>query len=363
MVDKRARRLLALGGALLLLLLLHLSHLRLAYRDAAYLLRPLWDRPESGFTVLPHYARPRGDVSKWCSLHGWPTRPTKPVIVDAVPVASELDLVEIRMREGAGLLDYLVVVEANASFSGAPKPLYFAAERARFDALARETGVEILYGAITTFRPVPKGDMSNEHTQRDVVSGLINSLRERGNLPDGSVVLMADADEVVSRDTLELLAACEAPDVHLNLASFRYSFAQPLRDGGTWRPRAHVVRGEVGYSHGRGTDVVLADAGWHCSFCFRTLEEMRAKMAGYGHNDRLSSPKLLEEGELRARVCAGEDPFDMFPVSPQRGALIPGSVLVQGDRRAERRRGPRAWVHGRAHRAAGGAGPVAIHAR
>ncbi|KLT39945.1 glycosyl transferase [Cutaneotrichosporon oleaginosum] len=313
-LKRRAGRFIALG-AVLLLLLLHVSQLRLAWRDIGYLLRPLWDRPESGFVVFPHYARPLGDTDKWCALHGWTARASKPVVVDALPVASELDFLEIRLREGAGLIDFLVVVEANASFSGDPKPLYFAQERARFDVIAKETGVEILYDAITDFEPVPKGDMTNEHTQRTVISGLINSLRHRGRLPDGSLVIMSDADEVVSRGTLELLSSCEAPDIHLNMASYRYSFAQPLHDGGTWRPRVHVVDGEVGYHHGRGTDLLLADAGWHCTFCFRTLEEMRAKMAGYGHNDRLSSPKLLEEDELRARVCAGEDPFDMFPVS------------------------------------------------
>lgn len=215
------------------------------------------------------------------------------------------------MREFAGLVDTLVVVEANATFAGSSKPLHLAQSRARFDELASELGIKLVYGLVDNFVPVDKGSMENEHRQRRAISALLSNLA----LPSGSLVLMSDVDEIVSRPTVELLLECDVPEMHLGMTSFMYSFDQPR--GSTWRPRVFVVGegGAVAYSHGRGADKLLADAGWHCSFCLRTLKDMRAKMAGYGHNDRLTSSRLLDEEALRRRVCTGEDPFDMFPVS------------------------------------------------
>jgi beta-1,4-mannosyl-glycoprotein beta-1,4-N-acetylglucosaminyltransferase len=74
----------------------------------------------------------------------------------------------------------------------------------------------------------------------------------------------------------------------------------------------------VAYNHRHTRDgPLLENSGWHCTFCFPTLEEIRSKMKGYSHNDRLSSLSLLGERTLRKKVCTGQDPFGMWPVSEQ----------------------------------------------
>lgn len=54
--------------------------------------------------------------------------------------------------------------------------------------------------------------------------------------------------------------------------------------------------------------------GWHCTFCFRYLEDFRFKMLSYSHNDRLMGrTELLEFKEIQRRICSGLDVYDMYP--------------------------------------------------
>lgn len=41
--------------------------------------------------------------------------------------------------------------------------------------------------------------------------------------------------------------------------------------------------------------MVLADAGWHCSFCFRYIGEFQMKMLGYSHADRVHHEYLVKD--------------------------------------------------------------------
>ena len=69
-----------------------------------------------------------------CQLHGWKERQEKGVlkVLDAVLMSSELDLLEIRMNELDSVVDYFLIVESNATFTGLPKETYFAFNHDRF---------------------------------------------------------------------------------------------------------------------------------------------------------------------------------------------------------------------------------------
>lgn len=54
------------------------------------------------------------------------------MILAAMPFLNELDLLEIKCRELAGVVDMFVIVESPLTFTGLPKPLVFADNKARF---------------------------------------------------------------------------------------------------------------------------------------------------------------------------------------------------------------------------------------
>jgi beta-1,4-mannosyl-glycoprotein beta-1,4-N-acetylglucosaminyltransferase len=289
-------------------------------RDFVYLIRPIWDTPPKPFHVIPHYAPPLSrsgaeDIDAWCGLHNFTSRGgAKPTIVDAVLLSSEVDMLEIRIREYKGIVNTFVVVESDRTFAGTEKRLYFEESRRKLEALLVGSGSRIVYHKVEGLLPGrTKGSFENEYAMRTAVSSTLTSLR----LSPGSLILNSDVDEIISRDTLQLLASCNVPNnLHLNVKNYRYSWAWPILDAGYWRPHVSISDGgAVGYSHGRVGDVMLEGAGWHCTFCFATIAEMRDKMLGYSHNDRVRDQRIARLDRIRSKVCRGEEAFEMYPVS------------------------------------------------
>ena len=101
----------------------------------SYTTRPLWDKNAGPNDVIPHYYVEGLKMdANTCQLHGWKERRGKEnlKVLDAVLMSSELDLLEIRMNELDSVVDYFLIVESNATFTGLPKETYFALNRGRF---------------------------------------------------------------------------------------------------------------------------------------------------------------------------------------------------------------------------------------
>lgn len=247
----------------------------------SYSTRPLWDSPYGPTNVLPHYYAEGVPIDEHlCGLHGWGLRGAgdTPEVWDAILFSSELDLLEIRMHELASTVGAFFVVESDRTFTGLPKNLTFAEHRARFSDFEDKIVYSTFHG-----RELKPGEspFENEIAQRNHMSAL---LRERAARTGASpVVVFSDVDEIPYAHTLRLLQRCTAPlPLHLQMKEYLYSFEWPAGEG-SWRAQVHRFtpnENGVGYQHSQATDVKLADAGWHCSFCFRSIGEFVAKMQG-----------------------------------------------------------------------------------
>lgn len=123
--------------ALFLLISLHLiwSNFFIFRNHLSYATRPIWDAPSSFLETITHYHAEGMPIDAHiCRLHGWDARPpqTETVIFDAMLMSNEVDLLEIRLNELDPVVDYFVILESNATFTGLPKDTYFADNRERF---------------------------------------------------------------------------------------------------------------------------------------------------------------------------------------------------------------------------------------
>jgi beta-1,4-mannosyl-glycoprotein beta-1,4-N-acetylglucosaminyltransferase len=132
---------------------------------------------------------------------------------------------------------------------------------------------------------------------------------------DGDLVIMADVDEIPSAHTIRLLQSCDGfPSImHLQLRNYLYSYEFHV-DFNSWRSAVYVFDSKVtSYQHGRVTDKILADAGWHCSFCFRYISDFIFKMQAYSHADRVRYSSYLDPVRIQDIICHGRDLFEMLP--------------------------------------------------
>jgi hypothetical protein len=127
----------------------------------------------------------------------WTKRLTRRV--DACIVCNELDLLTIRLEELWNYVDHFVVVEADETFSGRPKPLFFLKHRARF----KPYEDKLSYRAITHLPPNPsqseEGRFLREATQRNAIKGVVSDL----NLSPTDIVIVSDVDEIPRAEVLD----------------------------------------------------------------------------------------------------------------------------------------------------------------
>ncbi|CAL1359148.1 unnamed protein product [Linum trigynum] len=279
------------------------------FQTITYLFRPLWDKPPPPFQRIPHYYAENVPMDHLCTLHGWTIRSTPRRVFDGVIFNNELDLLEIRYRELQSLVTKFVVLESNTTFTGRPKPLFFLSNRDRFEF----AGDKIVHGVFSgrTAEPGSQEDpFVLESEQRAYMNGLLRS----AGVVNGDLVIMSDTDEIPSPHTVKLLQWCDGmpPILHLELRNYLYSFEFPV-DYSHWRSSVQIYGPWTRYRHSRQSDVILSDAGWHCSFCFRRLEEFVFKMTAYSHADRVRKPDFLNHDRIQKLICKGDDLFDMLP--------------------------------------------------
>lgn len=273
----------------------------------SYFLRPIWDTPPKPFHHIPHYDAENVSMGHLCHLHGWQVRQTPRQVYDAVLFSNELDILEIRWQELLPSITKFIILESNTTFTGLPKPLYFANNRKRFEFAKQKVVYRMLPGQ--HLLPQEKA-FDRERKHREAMESL---MREAG-VSYGDLLIMSDVDEIPSQQTINLLRWCNnIPSVmHLQLRNYLYSFEFPV-DYNSWRASVHIYQRHTSYDHGRQTDELFTDAGWHCSFCFRHISEFIFKMKAYSHVDRVKFPYYLNPSRIQNIICQGANLYDMLP--------------------------------------------------
>ncbi|RKO99999.1 hypothetical protein CXG81DRAFT_13772 [Caulochytrium protostelioides] len=282
----------------------------------AYMTRPLWDKPDGPITILPHYYAEGMDLARApadaCRLHGW--EPNPPVVApsrvfDATLISVELDLLEIRLHELWDVVDRFFLIETDHTFTGEPKPLTFADHRGRFAWAETKLVYQRFRG-----RALRPGE--DPFVQEGEVRQAMTALLKANGVQNGDLVLMSDVDEIPSRHTIDLLRHCRFPSpLHLQLRNYLYSY-EFLYDLESWRAQVHRYDAtSTYYRHSMASHQMLADSGWHCSYCFRQLDDFIFKMKAFSHADRIGNRPndLLNPAAIQDKICRGLDIFDLLP--------------------------------------------------
>ncbi|XP_051149637.1 uncharacterized protein LOC127264222 [Andrographis paniculata] len=272
-----------------------------------YFLRPLWESPPKPFHEIPHYYHENVSMEHLCRLHGWGLREFPRRVYDAVLFSNEVDVLKIRWKEIYPYVTGFVLLESNSTFTGLPKPFVFSAVRDQFEFVERR----FFYGQVPGRFKRGENPFVEEAYQRLALDFLL----KKAGIQDDDLLIMSDVDEIPSRHTINLLRWCDGipPILHLRLKNYLYSF-EFLLDNNSWRASVHVYQsGKTRYAHYRQSDDILADAGWHCSFCFRRISEFIFKMKAYSHVDRVRFSHFLNTKRIQRVICKGADLFDMLP--------------------------------------------------
>lgn len=267
------------------------------------------------------------------------------MIYDCFTFFNELELLELRLHELAGVVDKFVLVEATQTHTNQPKPLHYQENRARFSAFH-----EKIIHVIVDDLPVSKDPWVPENFQRNCIARGLTTCRPN------DFVLVSDLDEIPRARTVEKMSRkipfhdnlfSNAAHAFLNSRPFKAVFhrrglRRQLRKHHpfVWQFRQLMHRYYLNarpvpptYSHGtrmlRFRDFscaeemrhsgyrVVADGGWHFSW-MGGVQRIQEKLAAYAHQER-NRPELAATGHIEQSLHDGRMFFD----PEQRLELVP----------------------------------------
>lgn len=123
-------------------------------------------------------------------------------LYDCFVFHNEFDLLEIRLREMGDHVDHFVLVEADQTQRGGPKPYHFAENRARFAPWADKiidlqvTFPDELPPALGVYKNRRRKDWERENYQRNCIGRALETCAPE------DLILLSDVDEIVRRDVL-----------------------------------------------------------------------------------------------------------------------------------------------------------------
>lgn len=232
----------------------HIS-LKLIVRDLGYLTRPIWDSPgRQPEIVIPHFQSDTVPFSELCKLHGWKERLSGdgdvvlPKVIDAVIFSTELDILEIRLRELWDVVDIFLVLEADRTFTGVTKSLVLEENIERFK-FAEEKLHHI--AVRNSLKENPVNNFDNEVIMRRDMTHAIRSLRPKY----GDLIIVGDVDEIPFKETIKLLKNCVgySRELHLQMRNYIYSFEFYV-DTTNWKPHVDTFSEHFRYHHGKPTE-------------------------------------------------------------------------------------------------------------
>ncbi|KAF8176521.1 glycosyltransferase family 17 protein [Pholiota molesta] len=271
----RSTGVLILAGVFMLLTLYGIVQNQYQLKNLlSYSTRPLWDKNTGPNEIIPHfYSEGLQMDAHTCNLHGFTERREKGNIkvLDAVLMSNELDLLEIRLNELDSVVDYFLIF-------------------AKFEH-------KIVYSFLPGYPLRPgQSPWDVEAFTRNTMTGLIRThvLTLTGDAKP--IVLMSDLDEIPARHTVDLLKNCDfGPSIHLQLRIICTGLNDLIRSVFFSFEWYLGLTSNSYYRHSKSGERVLAEAGYHCSYCFKTIPR-------FSHADRIADT-----------ICKGKDIFGMLP--------------------------------------------------
>ena len=249
-------------------------------------------------------------------------------LFDAFTFFNELDLLEIRLNEHSGFVDWFVLVEGRQTFTGREKQLWFEDNKARYANFLDR----IIHIVVDDF-PTAKSAWDREYFQRRAIGrGLLTA-------EPTDFVIISDVDEILRAEVVNGIKTAESSRNALTIFGLReYHHRLNLqRDGFTWwagprmlerrlmrdaqrvrslkafpsktpivQPILPLMRAAQSFSvTGRLlTYNLVSDAGWHFS-SMGGAAQVAEKIRSYSHQE-YNTAALVSETRHRDDNQAGQ---------------------------------------------------------
>ena len=210
-------------------------------------------------------------------------------IIDCFTFYNELKMLKFRLEYLYDTVDKFILVEANLTHAGNPKPLFFQENKEIFSKY-HDKIIHIIV------EDMPTGDWTRENFQRNCIDRGIKTL----NLENDDIVIISDLDEIPNRHTLK---STQIHDGINSLIQSLYWYNLNTRNQNKWY-HAKVVNYKTYCQCTPETirmghiDTYIPNGGWHFSY-FGDALFIQNKLQQFAHQElnieRFTSLEYIEK--------------------------------------------------------------------
>ncbi|CZR53916.1 related to beta-1,4-mannosyl-glycoprotein 4-beta-N-acetylglucosaminyltransferase [Phialocephala subalpina] len=275
---------------------------------------------------LHHGFLPLADAEELCARQSWQPwlkRDGRRKVYSLFMINDELDMLEVHLSTLYGYVDYFVIVESPVTFTNLQKPLILKDNWARIEKWSDKVIHHVLENPpIGAPRPWDYEDFQRNAMFLQTFPKMVGEKEPK----KGDVIIVTDVDEIMRPAAVMLLRECETKRRMTLRNQFYYYSFQWRHVGPQWElPKATTFGGfgndetilPADLRNGEGGNRLawlwekdeLWNAGWHCSTCFGSVEEVLRKMDSFSHQG-LNQGFFRDPTRIVDRVRKGLDLWD-----------------------------------------------------
>jgi hypothetical protein len=211
-----------------------------------------------------------------------------PKVYDVFLFNNELEMLEVRLNELTNVVDKFVIVDSVWDHQLRPKKSLITPELLKSDPRFSKFADKIEHISLETLEG-EDGWGRERYTRIQTYEQACQRLKM---LP-GDLVILGDLDELPRGSVINRLKRCKGWDHRMTLRTFHFYYSYEIRADFDWfypsvirhfppeDPRhleANLVNESVDRSAGGRS---IMNAGWHCSWCFGTIDGFLGKITTY----------------------------------------------------------------------------------
>lgn len=224
---------------------------------------------------------------------------TKPLVYDCFLFYNELDLLELRLNELNGVVDKFVLVEGDTTFTGKPKPYYYAQNKERFKEFSDKI-IHVMVKNPTQF----DSPWDVEIIQRNSISDGL------GGCKDNDIIMISDVDEIPNVDAIKNFNPLGGISLLEQKMSFYYMNC--VSNALWWNAKIGAFRDikkETPYmTRLNNNRPVIQNGGWHFT-ALGGVDAILNKLAAFSHTE-YNTEHFRDEAALTIKIRNGVDIYE-----------------------------------------------------
>jgi beta-1,4-mannosyl-glycoprotein beta-1,4-N-acetylglucosaminyltransferase len=231
---------------------------------------------------------------------------------------NEFDILEGRLEYLYDHVDYFVLVEANITQSGDPKPMHFMNNMSRY----KKYLDKVLYFPFVTnrnnynYNRLPTNDRDYDTGPWQLENAQRNHISKALDLFDNDAIIMiSDLDEIPNKDCINIAKDYFAngwDKLVVQHGYFCYNFTQKQVEPwiGTSITTNKVAREETpqGLRNARYGFGVISNGGWHLTY-WGDVETIQYKIQTFAHQE-LNQLQFKDPEHIKEKIRTGQDIFN-----------------------------------------------------